>query len=51
MRLFWTMFFLGSMLLVGADTVERRTSPRVKTMAPVADGDANGVPTPRPDVP
>ena len=51
MRMFWTLFFLGSMLLVGTDMVERRNSPRVRATAPVADGDANGYPTPRPDVP
>ena len=45
MRMFWTLFFIGSMLLVGYDVAERRLSP-VRT-APVADGDAMGAPTPQ----
>jgi len=49
MRMFWTIFFLGSMLLVGFDIAERRQSRRELTpTAPIADGDAAGFPTPRP---
>ncbi len=49
MRAFWTVFFLGSMLLVGVDVVERRQaagSERI-IVPPVANG-PEGVPTPRP---
>lgn len=47
MRAFWTIFFLGSMLLVGVDVMEQRQSPRNTTNHAVA-GDALGAPTPRP---
>lgn len=49
MRMFWTLFFLGSMLIVGVDVLERRdttarlTSPR----QPIA-GDPMGLPSPTP---
>ncbi|MEO8500317.1 MAG: hypothetical protein ABI565_05330 [Vicinamibacteria bacterium] len=50
MRMFWTIFFIGSMLLVGVDIAERRLSP--ERLSPdqssaIADGDAMGVPTPQ----
>lgn len=47
MRLFWSMFFLGSMLLVGLDIRERRHATLAGVEAPVANG-PEGVPTPRP---
>jgi hypothetical protein len=47
MRLFWSMFFLGSMLLVGLDVRERRQAAQTQVEAPVANG-PEGVPTPRP---
>ena len=46
MRMFWTIFFLGSMLLVGYDVAERRARPERTPIAPVADGDAIPIPTP-----
>ncbi len=53
MRAFWTIFFLGSMLLVGVDVMEQRHSGRFnsETATPemsTARGDALGFPTPRP---
>ena len=54
MRMFWTMFFLGSMLLVGVDvTVRRQAASRVDAGAAVEtpmmdDNDPFGAPTPRP---
>ena len=52
MRLFWTIFFLGSMLMIGLDTRERShavasTAPATSTFS-IGGGDAVGVPTPRP---
>ena len=52
MRAFWTIFFLGSMLLVGVDLVGQRGAARHSIEAsapemPIA-GDALGLPTPRP---
>ena len=49
MRMLWTLFFLGSMLIVGVDVMERRGSERVMPGQPIA-GDAAGAPTPRPDL-
>lgn len=47
MRMFWTIFFLGSMLLVGFDVRERRqtatSTPEVHTA-----NDPFGFPTPNP---
>jgi hypothetical protein len=52
MRMFWSAFFLGSMLLIGLDLRDRRLSPERSTLsAPAADGDPVGVPTPRPELP
>ncbi|MEO8359354.1 MAG: hypothetical protein ABI672_04935 [Vicinamibacteria bacterium] len=49
MRLFWAMFFIGSMLLVGVDVAERRQNPKSLQPALVAaDGDPTAAPTPRP---
>jgi hypothetical protein len=48
MRMFWTIFFLGSMLLVGLDVRARRQSTTPNLTAPVADGDPTGFPTPKP---
>jgi hypothetical protein len=45
--MFWTLFFLGSMLLVGTDVIERRNGVVLQTPPPVANG-PEGVPTPRP---
>jgi hypothetical protein len=48
MRMFWTVFFLGSMLLVGLDVRERREQPiALVDEAPMATG-PEGAPTPRP---
>ena len=47
MRMFWTVFFLGSMLLVGLDVVERRQSNALTPSISTAEGDAAGAPTPR----
>ena len=51
MRMFWTLFFLGSMLIVGADVMERRdpTARLASPSHPVA-GDPMGYPTPKPDL-
>jgi hypothetical protein len=53
MRAFWTIFFLGSMLLVGVDVMEQRHSPRLSSETSTPEmsiaGDALGVPTPRPE--
>ena len=51
MRMFWTLFFLGSMLVVGVDVLERRDSTTLLTSPsqPVA-GDPLGYPTPKPDL-
>ena len=48
MRMLWTLFFLGSMLIVGVDVMERRGSERVMPGQPIA-GDPMGAPTPRAD--
>jgi hypothetical protein len=48
MRMLWTLFFLGSMLLVGVDVMERRTGERVVTPHQPVAGDPMGVPTPQP---
>ncbi|MBK5254850.1 MAG: hypothetical protein JJE39_02345 [Vicinamibacteria bacterium] len=47
MKAFWTIFFLGSMLLVGLDVQERRHASQPNPTVPIA-GDATGAPTPRP---
>lgn len=48
MRMFWTIFFLGSMLLVGLDVRERRqTTSLVAPGGATADNDPTGQPTPR----
>jgi hypothetical protein len=46
MRMFWSIFFLGSMLLVGLDVRERRQTPQSSPSSPIAEGDAMGWPTP-----
>ena len=49
MRLFWSLFFLGSMLVIGADVMERRNT-RTLASEPdlaIAEGDAMPFPTPR----
>ncbi len=49
MRIFWTIFFLGSMVVAGLDVRERRQSTTQLVPGTVtAYGDALGVPTPRP---
>jgi hypothetical protein len=48
MRMFWTIFFLGSMLLVAGDVIARRQSSTPNPAAPVADGDPFGAPPPTP---
>lgn len=45
MRMFWTIFFLGSMLVTGIDIFERRQTTRPTPSQSVA-GDAMGNPTP-----
>lgn len=47
MRMFWTTFFLGSMLLIGLDLTERRQSARTQPEAATMDGDSIPMPTPR----
>lgn len=47
MRMFWTLFFLGSMLVIGVDVFERRQTA-VATPSPYVAGDGWGAPTPRP---
>ena len=47
MRMFWTLFFLGSMLVIGVDVFERRQAQGTTTSLSVA-GDGWGAPTPRP---
>ena len=47
MKIFWTIFFLGSMVVAGLDVRERRQSTQLVPDAVIA-GDAAGVPTPRP---
>jgi len=47
MRAFWTLFLLGSMLLIGFDVVERRRPLQIDPPPPVAN-DPGGYPTPRP---
>lgn len=49
MRMFWTIFFLGSMLLVGVDVIERRDLGRPGLSQPIA-GDPMGAPTPTPSL-
>ena len=49
MRVFWTLFFVGSLLLIGADVRERRESTQTTTGPVVNDAsDAGPIPTPRP---
>lgn len=52
MKLFWTLFFLGSMLIVGLDVRERRKTPVSADSAlepgVPASSDPLGFPTPRP---
>ena len=51
MRMFWTLFFLGSMLVVGADVFQRRdAASRVTTPSQPIAGDPYGMPTPKPDL-
>ncbi len=45
MKMFWTIFFVGSMLLVGLDVRERRLSAELSP-GPATAGDAMGAPTP-----
>lgn len=45
MRMFWSIFFLGSMLLIGLDVRERRQSVELTPSTPVAT-DPVGFPTP-----
>lgn len=47
MRMFWTIFFLGSMLAIGLDVNERRKSPAATAEMGTAEGDATGFPTPK----
>ena len=49
MRMLWTLFFLGSMLIVGVDVMERRNGDRVAPAQSIA-GDPYGAPTPRPEL-
>jgi hypothetical protein len=47
--MFWTLFFLGSMLVVGVDVLERRdTANRITTPSQAISADPLGVPTPKP---
>jgi len=54
MRIFWTIFFLGSMLLVGVDTYERRQVPESPASSDISvsgatmETDPFAAPTPRP---
>lgn len=53
MRLFWSIFFLGSMLIVGFDVRERRRLANAPSPLPAesefrASSDPFGFPTPRP---
>ena len=51
MRMFWTLFFLGSMLVVGADAFQRRdVANRIATPSQPIAGDPAGAPTPKPDL-
>ena len=51
MRMFWTLFFLGSMLVVGIDVVERRdVASRVATPSRPVLADPLGMPTPKPEL-
>jgi len=45
--MFWTIFFLGSMLAIGIDVVERRNSPALAPSLATVEGDATGFPTPK----
>lgn len=47
MRMFWSIFFLGSMLLIGIDVLERRQSTVNEVPTPIAT-DPVGWPTPNP---
>ncbi len=47
MRMFWTIFFLGSMLLVGLDVRERRETSNLMPEVHTAN-DPFGFPTPNP---
>ncbi len=50
MRMFWSIFFLGSMLLVGLDVAERRqtATPGADTADVKVSNDPWGAPTPNP---
>lgn len=48
MRLFWSLFFLGSLLLLSFDVVERRQSPEETPGISNALGDPWAPPTPNP---
>lgn len=50
MRMFWSIFFLGSLLLLTADVVERRRTPEpdLGLASYGAMGDPYAPPTPRP---
>jgi hypothetical protein len=52
MKAFWTLFFLGSMLLVGVDVLQRRegASRLAAPSQPSFSTDPAGVPTPKPDL-
>ncbi len=51
MRMFWTLFFLGSMLLVGVDVMERRDpTARLTSPGQPIGADPTGYPTPKPDL-
>lgn len=50
MRMFWTIFFLGSMLVVGVDVMERRGGERVAAPSQAIANDPYGFPTPKPDL-
>ena len=49
MRMFWTLFFLGSMLVIGIDVIERR-DPAARLASPSQSiaGDPMGLPSPTP---
>jgi len=47
MRAFWTLFFLGSMLLVGLDVRERRETPS-RVVAPPQPFASDPMPFPTP---
>lgn len=50
MRMFWTLFFIGSMLLVGSDVLLRRDGARLTAPPQGISADPLGAPTPKPDL-